>query len=123
VQILPDYVQLQVLHQLAVTGKQAADVAVLICGQDLRVHRIERDEAVISQLIDVNRAERRRHRVSTEAKSHTERREAGYHFVTAFHGKRPRHCFGGVRGDPVFFTNIDLRSTEVAAILQGRRCP
>jgi len=31
-----------VLHQLAVTGKQAADVAVLIFGQELQIHRIER---------------------------------------------------------------------------------
>lgn len=48
---VPEYIQLQVMHQLAVTGKQAADVAVLICGQELQVHRIERDEAMISQLI------------------------------------------------------------------------
>ena len=52
---VPEYVQLQVMHQLAVTGKQAADVAVLICGQELQVHRIERDEAVIEQLIDLER--------------------------------------------------------------------
>lgn len=52
---VPDYVQLQVMHQLAVTGKQAADVAVLICGQDLQVHRIERDDAVIEQLIKLER--------------------------------------------------------------------
>lgn len=48
---VPEYVQLQVLHQLAVTGKQAADVAVLICGQELRIHRIGRDEALIGHLI------------------------------------------------------------------------
>lgn len=48
---VPEYVQLQVLHQLAVTGKQAADVAVLICGQELRIHRIERDETMIAQLV------------------------------------------------------------------------
>lgn len=52
---VPEYVQLQVLHQLAVTGKQAADVAVLICGQELRIHRIERDEKVIAQLIELER--------------------------------------------------------------------
>ncbi len=50
---VPEYVQLQVMHQLAVTGKQAADVAVLICGQDLQVHRIERDETMIRQLVDL----------------------------------------------------------------------
>ena len=39
------------MHQLAVTGKQAADVAVLLGGQELQIHRIERDEAMIAQLI------------------------------------------------------------------------
>jgi len=48
---VPEYVQLQVMHQLAVTGKQAADVAVLLGGQELQIHRIERDEAMIAQLI------------------------------------------------------------------------
>ncbi len=52
---VPEYVQLQVLHQLAVTGKQAVDVAVLICGQELRIHRIERDETMIAQLIELER--------------------------------------------------------------------
>lgn len=48
---VPEYVQLQVQHQLAVTGRQAADVAVLLCGQRLEVHRIERDDEVIARLI------------------------------------------------------------------------
>ena len=52
---VPEYVQLQVLHQLAVTGKQAADIAVLVGGQELRVHRIERDETMIAQLIALER--------------------------------------------------------------------
>lgn len=52
---VPEYVQLQVMHQLAVTGKPAADVAVLICGQELRIHRIERDETMIAQLIELER--------------------------------------------------------------------
>ena len=52
---VPDYVQLQVMHQLAVTGKQAADVAVLICGQELQVHRIDRDETMIERLIELER--------------------------------------------------------------------
>jgi putative phage-type endonuclease len=52
---VPEYVQLQVMHQLAVTGKQAADVAVLLGGQDLQVHRIHRDEAVIANLIELER--------------------------------------------------------------------
>ncbi len=48
---VPEYVQLQVQHQLAVTGKDAADVAVLLCGQQLEIHRIARDEDVIARLI------------------------------------------------------------------------
>lgn len=52
---VPEYIQLQVMHQLAVTGKAAADVAVLICGQELQIHRIERDEEMIAQLIELER--------------------------------------------------------------------
>jgi putative phage-type endonuclease len=52
---VPEYIQLQVMHQLAVTGKQTADVAVLICGQDLQIHRIERDEGMITRLVDLER--------------------------------------------------------------------
>jgi putative phage-type endonuclease len=50
---VPEYVQLQVQHQLAVTGKLAADVAVLLCGQKLDVHRIERDDELISRLVEL----------------------------------------------------------------------
>jgi len=52
---VPEYVQLQVMHQLAVTGKQAADVAVLLGGQRLEIHRLERDEALIARLIRLER--------------------------------------------------------------------
>jgi putative phage-type endonuclease len=52
---VPEYVQLQVMHQLAVTGKQAADVAVLICGQELQIHRIDRDETMIARLVQLER--------------------------------------------------------------------
>lgn len=48
---VPEYVQLQVQHQLVVTGKEAADVAVLLCGQNLEVHRIQRDDEVIGRLL------------------------------------------------------------------------
>jgi len=48
---VPEYVQLQVMHQLAVTGKQAADVAVLIAGQHVEIHRIERDDFLIGRLM------------------------------------------------------------------------
>ena len=52
---VPEYVVLQVMHQLAVTGKQAADVAVLLGGQTLEIHRIERDEQMIARLIELER--------------------------------------------------------------------
>jgi putative phage-type endonuclease len=52
---VPEYVQLQVQHQLAVTGKLAADVAVLMGGQHLEIHRIERDDALITRLIELER--------------------------------------------------------------------
>ena len=53
---VPQHVQLQVQHQLAVTGMQAADIAVLIGGQQLEIHRLERDEVVIERLIALERA-------------------------------------------------------------------
>ena len=33
------------------TGKAAADVAVLLCGQKLEIHRIDRDDEVIARLV------------------------------------------------------------------------
>ncbi len=52
---VPEYVQCQVQHQLAVTGKTAADVCVLVCGQEIRIHRIERDDDLIAKLIELER--------------------------------------------------------------------
>ncbi|MCB1657235.1 MAG: YqaJ viral recombinase family protein, partial [Pseudomonadales bacterium] len=52
---VPEYVQCQVQHQLAVTGLQAVDVCVLICGQQLKIYRIERDEDLIAKLIELER--------------------------------------------------------------------
>jgi putative phage-type endonuclease len=52
---VPEYVECQVQHQLAVTGKQAADVCVLVCGQEIRIHRIERDDVLIARLIELER--------------------------------------------------------------------
>lgn len=52
---VPEYVQLQVMHQLAVTGKQTADVAVLLGGQTLEIHRIERNEQMIARLVELER--------------------------------------------------------------------
>jgi putative phage-type endonuclease len=50
---VPEYVVLQVQHQLGVTGKAAADVAVLVCGNEYRCYRIERDDALIARLIQL----------------------------------------------------------------------
>lgn len=52
---VPEYVVCQVQHQLAVTGKAAADVCVLVCGQEIRIHRIDRDDALITRLIELER--------------------------------------------------------------------
>ncbi|MFX5426901.1 YqaJ viral recombinase family protein, partial [Acinetobacter baumannii] len=52
---VPEYVQCQVQHQLAVAGKQAADVCVLLCGQQIQIHRIERDDELIARLIELER--------------------------------------------------------------------
>ncbi len=52
---VPEYIQCQVQHQLAVTGKQNADVCVLICGQEIRIYRIERDDELIDRLIELER--------------------------------------------------------------------
>jgi len=52
---VPDYIQCQVQHQMAVTGKKVVDVCVLICGQEIRVYRIERDDELIARLIELER--------------------------------------------------------------------
>ena len=49
---VPEAYQCQVLHQLAVTGKAWADVAVLIAGQEFRIYRIEPDPDRITDLIE-----------------------------------------------------------------------
>lgn len=50
---VPEYVQLQVQHQLCVTGKHTADVAVLVCGNEYRCFRIERNDELIARLIQL----------------------------------------------------------------------
>ncbi|MFZ6746137.1 YqaJ viral recombinase family protein [Undibacterium sp. JH2W] len=52
---VPEYVECQVQHQLAVTGKAAADVCVLVCGQEVRIYRIKRDDELIAKLIALER--------------------------------------------------------------------
>ncbi|MBO2962236.1 YqaJ viral recombinase family protein [Burkholderia pseudomallei] len=50
---IPEYVAIQVQHQLAVTGKTAAHVAVLLCGQALEVFHIARDDALVGRLVEL----------------------------------------------------------------------
>jgi predicted phage-related endonuclease len=52
---VPDYIQCQVQHQLAVTGKKAADVCVLLCGQELKIYRVDRNEELIEALYVLER--------------------------------------------------------------------
>lgn len=51
--VVPDYVHVQVAHQLAVSGHAFAFVAVLLKGQELKTYKIDRDDAVIDKIIEV----------------------------------------------------------------------
>lgn len=53
---VPGYMRLRALHLLAVTGSRAVDVVALLCGQDLQVYRIERDDGEIERLIQQEQA-------------------------------------------------------------------
>lgn len=48
---VPDQYLVQCMWQLAVTGREIVDLAVLIGGQDFRIYTIERDEEMISHLL------------------------------------------------------------------------
>ncbi|MHA3103214.1 YqaJ viral recombinase family protein [Acinetobacter sp. ANC 3791] len=48
---VPLYVLCQVQHQLAVTGKQAAHVCVLLCGHETKIFKVSRNESVIMHII------------------------------------------------------------------------
>ena len=52
---VPLYVTCQVQHQLAVTGKQAAHICVLICGHEAKLYKVERDEKLIESIIEHER--------------------------------------------------------------------
>lgn len=52
---VPLYVLCQVQHQLAVTGKQAAHVCVLLCGHETKIFKVTRNEAVIRHIIQAER--------------------------------------------------------------------
>ncbi|MGO1061463.1 YqaJ viral recombinase family nuclease [Acinetobacter lwoffii] len=52
---VPLYVLCQVQHQLAVTGKQAAHVCVLLCGHETKIFKVTRSESVIQHIINAER--------------------------------------------------------------------
>ena len=52
---VPLYVTCQVQHQLAVTGKRAAHICVLICGHEAKIFKVERDERLIASIIEHER--------------------------------------------------------------------
>ncbi len=49
---VPEHVKLDLMHLLAVTGQQVADLAVLTGGRSVQLFRIERDEVLIERLIE-----------------------------------------------------------------------
>ena len=52
---VPLYVLCQVQHQLAVTGKQAAHLCVLLCGHETRIFKVTRSESVIQHIVNAER--------------------------------------------------------------------
>jgi putative phage-type endonuclease len=52
---VPLYVLCQVQHQLAVTGKKAAHICVLLCGHETRIFKVTRSESVILHIINAER--------------------------------------------------------------------
>ena len=52
---VPLYVTCQVQHQLAVTGKQAAHICVLLCGHEAKIYKVERDERLIVSITEQER--------------------------------------------------------------------
>lgn len=52
---VPLYVLCQVQHQLAVIGKKAAHICVLICGHETRIYKVTRSETVIKHIIEAER--------------------------------------------------------------------
>ena len=52
---VPLYVLCQVQHQLAVTGKKAAHICVLLCGHETRIFKVTRSESVIQHIVNAER--------------------------------------------------------------------
>lgn len=49
---VPEYVKVDLMHLLAVTGQQVVDLAVLAGGRSVQLFRVERDEVLIDRLIE-----------------------------------------------------------------------
>lgn len=49
---VPRWYAIQVLHQMAASGRDLADVAALICGQELRIYHLERDDHIIGTMVE-----------------------------------------------------------------------
>lgn len=107
---VPEYIQCQVQHQLAVTGKQAADVCVLLCGQDCQIHRIERDEELITHLIELER--RFWHYVETDTPPPTDGSESAARALQCLY---PRDA-----GNTVDFTEDEGLSSVFTELLAAR---
>ncbi|SJN36146.1 Phage-related protein [Psychrobacter sp. JB385] len=52
---VPLYVTCQVQHQLAVTGKTAAHICVLLCGHEAKIYKVERDERLVESITEHER--------------------------------------------------------------------
>ncbi len=52
-QSIPDRYVIQVQHQMAVAGASMAHVAVLIAGHDFRIYPVERHQALIDRLVEI----------------------------------------------------------------------
>ncbi|MDV2119473.1 YqaJ viral recombinase family protein [Burkholderia pseudomallei] len=98
---VPEYVELQVQHQLAVTGKTAAHVAVLLCGQALEVFRIERDDRLIARLVELE--ERFWRFVETDTPPPADGSESA--------DRALRHLYPGHGGQVDFTGDVRLSST------------
>lgn len=49
---IPIHYEIQTQHQMAVTGAEAVDVAVLFAGRDFRIYHVPRNDTAITQLLD-----------------------------------------------------------------------
>lgn len=108
---VPEAYQCQVLHQLAVTGKPWADVAVLIGGQDFRVFRIFPDQEKIAALIDVETAFWRC--VENQTPPHVDHSDSA--------GRALAFLYPKEHGEEVDFTEDPRMNALFAKLVQSRK--